>query len=107
MALPIAVVEEHLRGLFATISRAREPEPLALAYKNLQDMIALLRKRRVLPWNDDVIAIHARLHGLRIRIGTMDLRIASIALAHGGILLSRNLRDFERVPDLKVENWLE
>ena len=70
-------------------------------------MIALLRKRRVLPWNDDVIAIHARLHGLRIRIGTMDLRIASIALAQGGILLSRNLRDFERVPDLKVENWLE
>lgn len=37
----------------------------------------------------------------------MDLRIASIVLANGATLLSRNLRDFDRVPGLRVENWLE
>jgi tRNA(fMet)-specific endonuclease VapC len=41
----------------------------------------------------------------RIRIGTQDLRIASVALTYSGILLTRNLRDFERVPELTIQDW--
>ena len=37
----------------------------------------------------------------------MDLKIAAIALAHDALLLSANLRDFQAVPDLRVENWLD
>ncbi len=48
-----------------------------------------------------------RLQKQRIRIGTMDLKIAAIACSHGALLLSRNLRDFTQVPDLTVENWLD
>lgn len=36
-----------------------------------------------------------------------DLRIASIALARGLILVTRNIRHFQRVPDLTVENWID
>jgi predicted nucleic acid-binding protein len=36
----------------------------------------------------------------------MDLKIASIALVYGALLLSANLRDFQRVSDLHVANWL-
>ena len=35
-----------------------------------------------------------------------DLRIASIALARDLILVTANTRHFDRVPDLRVENWL-
>ena len=42
----------------------------------------------------------------RIRIGTMDLKIAAIALANDAILLSRNLTDFSKVPALRVEDWM-
>jgi tRNA(fMet)-specific endonuclease VapC len=51
----------------------------------------------------------ARVAGLRqqhVRIGSMDLKIAAIALEQDAVLLSANLRDFERVPRLRVENWL-
>lgn len=37
----------------------------------------------------------------------MDLKIASIAISHDAMLLSRNLRDFRKVPGLNVENWLD
>jgi tRNA(fMet)-specific endonuclease VapC len=46
-----------------------------------------------------------RLQKTRIRIGTMDLKIAAIALTSNATLLTRNLIDFRKVPDLKVEDW--
>jgi tRNA(fMet)-specific endonuclease VapC len=42
-----------------------------------------------------------------VRIGTMDLKIASIVLVHGGTLLSGNNRDFQQVPGIQVEDWLQ
>lgn len=40
-------------------------------------------------------------------IGTYDLLIAGIALANRFIIVTRNTREFERVPGLRVENWYE
>lgn len=38
-------------------------------------------------------------------IGANDLMIAATALAHGAVLITRNVREFERVPNLRYENW--
>ncbi len=40
-------------------------------------------------------------------IGANDLLIASHALSLGAILVTGNEREFRRVPELKVENWLQ
>ena len=40
----------------------------------------------------------------RVRLGSMDLKIAAIAISRGGTLLSRNLTDFRRIPGLSVED---
>jgi len=42
-----------------------------------------------------------------LRIGTRDLKIASTALVNRALLLSANRIDFEQVPGLRVENWLD
>jgi tRNA(fMet)-specific endonuclease VapC len=64
----------------------------------------------VLPF-DDVAAevygeLRARLEAEGRRLDEPDLRIASIALAHDLTLVTANVRHFNRVPDLTVENWL-
>jgi tRNA(fMet)-specific endonuclease VapC len=40
-----------------------------------------------------------------IPIGPMDLLIASISLANRFVLVTNNLREFERIKELKMENW--
>lgn len=40
-------------------------------------------------------------------LGDADMRIAAIALARGLTVVTGNVRHFQRVPDLQVENWLE
>ena len=48
---------------------------------------------------------YQRLRRLRVRIGTMDLKIAAIVLTHDATLLTKNLSDFRKVPGLKVADW--
>lgn len=39
-------------------------------------------------------------------IGAMDLLIAAHALSLDAVLVTNNIREFKRVPNLKVENWI-
>jgi len=40
-------------------------------------------------------------------IGAMDLLIAAHAVSSGAVLVSQNLREFQRVPGLKLEDWTQ
>ena len=52
-------------------------------------------------------ALKASLERKGTPLAEPDLRIASIALARGLILVTRNTRHFQRVPGLTVENWID
>ncbi len=51
--------------------------------------------------------VRAQLERQGTPLGDADLRIASIALTNDLIMVTGNVRHFQRVPDLSVENWLE
>jgi len=61
----------------------------------------------VLPFGDQAADRFEDLRRDGVRIGSMDLKIASIALRHEALILSANLRDFRQVSELRVENWLD
>jgi tRNA(fMet)-specific endonuclease VapC len=106
VATTIISAEEQFRGWLAQLHRQRDPHEQIATYQRLQRRIAFFAAWHVLPWNTDAANILQGLRRQRVRIGTMDLKIASIVLAHGATLLSRNLRDFQQVPNLRVEDWL-
>ncbi len=56
-------------------------------------------------FNEGAATEFDRLKKLKVRIGTMDLRIAAITLAHSATLITRNRRDFEKVPGLNFADW--
>ncbi len=99
--------EEQMRGLMAEIHRQRDVHRQVFYYARLEKMVDFFKRWTIVPF-DPLAADHfLRLKKDRIRIGPQDLMIASIALVQDTLLLSANLRDFRKVPGLRVESWLE
>ena len=96
---------EQVTGWNAYIRRARGEEGLVRGYAMFQEILADFTRMNVLPFDSQAAEIFAQLRGSGLRVGTMDLRIASIALARGLTVLTRNTVDFERIPGLTVEDW--
>ena len=102
----IISVEEIMRGWMAAIRRLREPSDQVNAYVKLRRLFQFFAVWHVLDFDQAAALECERLRIAKIRVGTMDMKIASIALARSAILLTRNRGDFERVPELVVEDWL-
>ena len=100
-------VDEQLSGLLAAIHRRRDPSVQIEPYSELIARVEFLASFLILPWDEDAVIRFQRLKADRIKTGTMDLKIASIALAHDATLLTRNTKDFAPVPGLRFENWLD
>ena len=107
VAIAIITVEEQLRGWLNVIRQQSKgsPEKQAWAYANLDQAVNFLHRYQRL--NFSVVAAkqfyNYRQEG--IRIGTQDLRIACIALTNNLPVVTRNRRDFNQVPGLKIEDW--
>jgi tRNA(fMet)-specific endonuclease VapC len=107
VAATVISAEEQLRGWLAQIHRQRDPYEQIEPYRRLMRRMDFFAQWNVLPWDAASADKLIELRRQRIRIGTMDLKIASIVLVYGATLLSRNLRDFRKVPALQVEDWLK
>ena len=64
----------------------------------------------ILPFNDQDAesfgAIRAHLEKMGIPIGAYDMQIAAQGIARDIVVVTNNVREFERVPSLRVENWI-
>lgn len=105
VSVTIISFEEQMRGWLAYITRAKTPEHQVRAYRRLQALVDDFSGRPMLGFDRPAAAEMQRLKKLKLRVGTMDLKIAAICLTHDAVLISRNRSDFRRIPGLRVEDW--
>ena len=79
--------------------------------QNEQALLRFLAPLSILPFGaaaaSEYSALRTYLQNKGTPIGPLDMLIAGHALAEGLTLVTNNVREFERVPDLRLENWAE
>ena len=101
---------EILTGRFASVLKAADGAQLLRAQERLRVSEAEdLSTIRLLPLDASAAAEFDRLRRYKAlkKIGRGDLLIAAIALSQRATLATRNLRDFQQVPGLRLENWAD
>jgi len=105
VCVTIISFEEQMRGWLSYIAASRTISRQVEGYSRLRRMMRSYQQQEVLDFDSSAADQFEQLKRQRIRIGAMDLKIAAIAIEKDALLVSRNLRDFKRVPGLRVEDW--
>src|SRR5579871_2218076 len=81
-ATTIVNAEEQMRGWLAEINRRRAVAQQISAYEHLRELLNFLGNLSLIPFDTRPAETFERLRKAKIRIGSADLKIASIALVH-------------------------
>jgi len=101
-AVTILTVIEQIQGRLAVIHHATSEADVARGCERLQETMGFYASIYVLPYDVEAQLQFAHLRRQQVRIGTQDLRIAAIALSKNATLVTRNTRDFAKVPGLHM-----
>ena len=98
-------VEEQLAGWFSILRSAKTPQQLEMAHVRLSATVRNLGTWDVIPFTASAETRYRDLLRRRLNVAGNDLRISAVALEAGAMVVTRNLRDFGRVPGLQCEDW--
>jgi tRNA(fMet)-specific endonuclease VapC len=106
VALSAISFQEQISGWLARLNTLTAPPQLADWYDRLvARMFPVWRRYQMLPFSLAAILRFQHLRSLRLNVGLMDLRLAAVALENNLTVVTRNLRDFGRIPGLQTEDW--
>jgi tRNA(fMet)-specific endonuclease VapC len=105
MAITAITVDEQLRGWYTLVRRAKKPAQVANAYDRLARSVSFLSRTVILPFPETAIMMFEKLRKAKLGVDGNDLRIAAIALDCNATVVTRNLRDFKLIPELRIEDW--
>ena len=91
----------------AAIAKEKMPERQVQAYRELSALFGRFAAFEIAPFDDAAANRFKEIRTGRGRIGTRDVKIAAITLVNDALLLTANTRDFEQVPGLRFENWMD
>ncbi|NUM62214.1 MAG: type II toxin-antitoxin system VapC family toxin [Ignavibacteriaceae bacterium] len=100
----VAISAITIAELYFGLAKSSKPNENTIALQEfLQPLVTLDFN------SDDAVVygrIRAELEANGQMIGAMDLLIAAIALSRELILVTNNEKEFSRIKDLKLENWV-
>jgi tRNA(fMet)-specific endonuclease VapC len=105
VAASIISYEEQMRGWLSYIAKAKTIEQQVEPYKQLKQQLTNYCTIPILEFDEQAAQEFQRLRKAYPRLGTMDLKIASIAMVNKAVLLTRNSADFGQIAGLSIENW--
>lgn len=105
VATTIVTYEEQTRGWLSYMGKSRSLEAQVEAYQQLQQHIVNFCSIPVIGFETAAAAIFQHLKKTYPRLGSMDLKIAAIAIANNATLLTRNMSDFSQIKELSAEDW--
>lgn len=104
-AVAVITVEEQLTGWQTALRKARDDVRRAEVYRRMALAVEDLACWKVFPFSLSAMTRHVQLLRQHRNVGSNDLKIAAIALENGGIVVTRNARDFARIPGLMWVDW--
>ncbi|OAI55173.1 hypothetical protein AYO44_00220 [Planctomycetaceae bacterium SCGC AG-212-F19] len=107
-AIPIIAVEEIIRGRLNTIRQAEAGKSrlsIEDAYLLFGQTLDDIRELKVLPFTQPAEGLMQEWRNRKIKGSPHDLRIAAICVISSATLVTRNRRDFQKIPGLSVEFW--
>jgi tRNA(fMet)-specific endonuclease VapC len=109
VGITIITKAEVLRGRIDYLIKAETGKSLLKAQELLFRTETLLNDLLIVPLDRSASLEFDRLRDVSKfrKIGRADLLIASIVLAHRAVLVTRNLRHFQQIPNVKLENWVD
>lgn len=105
LAVSVVSFHEQALGCHTYITRSKATADVIRGYGMLARVIRDFSEIPVLPFDGAAAVAYQELVSRRVRVGTMDLRIAAIAVSRDLILLTRNTGDFGKIPGLRIEDW--
>jgi tRNA(fMet)-specific endonuclease VapC len=105
VAISAVTIAEAMRGRLTALSRHRRGPLQLQAYAKLVATVELINEFPIVGYDQASENHYHQLVALRLRVGTHDLKIAAVALANNLTLLTRNRRDFARIPGLVLTDW--
>lgn len=98
---------ESILGWNKYLAKSRDSYSLVKAYSRFEGILRDFSNMQLLSFDERAAVVFDELlQSTNKRVGTMDLRIASIAIANQMTLLTQNTVDFERIPNLILDDWM-
>lgn len=96
---------EQALGANNRIQTANTDQELFHGFELMFGLLDHYRRFPMLPFDAPSLADFQSLRQQKVRIGTCDPRIAAIARSRNLTVVTRNVSDFGKVPNLKTEDW--
>lgn len=102
IATTIISFEEQIQGWIAAVNKEKEVKKQLAKYQGMRRAIEVFCSMNILDFDEIAATEFQQLRKQYPRLGTKDLKIASIALAYSATLWTRNIQDFGQISGLNA-----